>query len=138
MEIGATIRQYRLEAGVTQAVLAQKLGVSLTTVKNWERGATIPNNVHIRKVAEALNINPAKLLNNAFSPDTDTPGDNANGFVKASYFAQQLVGLFAGEDLTPEDKEAVMAILTRAYLRNAKGTKITTETNKRGDSIWKV
>lgn len=136
MEIGARIRQYRLEKEITQAALAQKIGVHLTTIKNWERSVTVPTEAYIQRIAKALDVNPAALLKDVLSPKVDELGDNANGFVKASYLAQQLVGLFAGEDLTTEDKEAVMAILTRAYIRSV-NDKRTTDTNK-GGSIWKV
>lgn len=136
MEIGAKIRQYRLGKGMTQAVLAQKIGVHLTTIKNWERSVTVPTEAYIQKIAKALDVNPTALLKDVLSQEVDELGDNANGFVRASYLAQQLVGLFAGEDLTTEDKEAVMTILTRAYVRSI-SDKQTTDTNK-GGSIWEV
>lgn len=40
---GKQLRHYRLQAGLTQAGLAAKLGVTANTVARWERGeVTIP------------------------------------------------------------------------------------------------
>lgn len=41
---GDEIREARERAGLTQEQLAQRLGVTLRTVGNWERGATVPRN----------------------------------------------------------------------------------------------
>ena len=37
-----TIKQYRLERGMTQAELAAAMGVQQTNVSRWERGAIRP------------------------------------------------------------------------------------------------
>lgn len=39
---GDNIREARERAGLTQEQLAQRLGVTMRTVGNWERGATVP------------------------------------------------------------------------------------------------
>lgn len=41
---GREIRAARERAGMTQGDLAQRVGVSLRTVGNWERGDTVPMN----------------------------------------------------------------------------------------------
>ena len=41
---GREIRAARERAGMTQGELAQRVGVSLRTVGNWERGDTVPMN----------------------------------------------------------------------------------------------
>lgn len=41
---GAQIREARERAGLTQQELATRLGVTLRTIGNWERGATVPKN----------------------------------------------------------------------------------------------
>ena len=42
MEIGATLRQARIAAGLTQEQTAEALGVSFAAVSKWERGAATP------------------------------------------------------------------------------------------------
>ena len=57
-----TIRTYRIARNLTQLQLAQKLGVDLSTVKNWEKGVTTPNCSMICPICRALSINPNLLL----------------------------------------------------------------------------
>lgn len=40
--IGALVRQARKKAGITQAALAERLGINHTTVAQWERGWSVP------------------------------------------------------------------------------------------------
>ena len=43
-----TLRETRLKAGLSQAALAEALGVHFRTVQNWEKGATsIPTSVSL-------------------------------------------------------------------------------------------
>lgn len=44
--LGDHIRQRRLELGLTQLELAEKLGVSEATVVNWETNRGMPNRSH--------------------------------------------------------------------------------------------
>lgn len=62
MTIGNTIRQYRKELGLTQAQLAQKVGVSVQAVSKWETGAGFPDITQIVPLARALGISTDKLL----------------------------------------------------------------------------
>lgn len=41
---GEEIRQARERSGLTQSELAQRIGVSMRTVGNWERGESVPRN----------------------------------------------------------------------------------------------
>lgn len=41
---GTEIRQARARAGLTQQQLAAKVGVTLRTIGNWERGESVPRN----------------------------------------------------------------------------------------------
>ena len=43
MEIGAIIKKLRMEHGVTQDALAERLGVTAQAVSKWERGAASPD-----------------------------------------------------------------------------------------------
>ena len=43
-----TLRETRIKAGLSQAALAESLGVHFRTVQNWEKGATsIPTSVSL-------------------------------------------------------------------------------------------
>lgn len=50
----------RYKIGYTQAELAEALGVSISAVKEWERGANLPTVKRISDIIEYLNIyNPS-------------------------------------------------------------------------------
>lgn len=62
MTIGRTIRQYRKVCGLTQAQLAEKVGVSVQAVSKWETGAGFPDISQIVPLARALGISTDELL----------------------------------------------------------------------------
>jgi len=45
------IRQIRLEASLSQRQMAEKLGVSVNTISNWETGRTVPRGANVQKLA---------------------------------------------------------------------------------------
>lgn len=55
------IERYRRALGLTQAQLAEKVGVSFATVQRWESGAE-PRPSTLVKVAKALGVEPMQLL----------------------------------------------------------------------------
>lgn len=60
--IGNEIKQCRLERGLTQAQLAEKLNVKYQTVQAWERGLRTPKLETREKIALALDVNLSRLL----------------------------------------------------------------------------
>ncbi|UNM95687.1 helix-turn-helix domain-containing protein [Ignatzschineria rhizosphaerae] len=44
---GERLREQRLELGLTQAVLIEKLGIGKSTIINWEQGSTYPTLLHL-------------------------------------------------------------------------------------------
>ena len=61
------IRAMRKKAGMTQADLAEAMGVNLSTVGNWEREITVPDAEQIWNCAVALGCTPNDLL--GWEPD---------------------------------------------------------------------
>ena len=62
MTIGETIRLYRKQLDLTQAQLAEAVGVSVQAVSKWETGAGMPDVAQIIPLAKALQITTDKLL----------------------------------------------------------------------------
>ncbi len=60
---GATIRQLRENRKLTQAELAEKLGVSSKTVSKWETGKGLPDISLLQPLAQALGISVIELMN---------------------------------------------------------------------------
>lgn len=61
-KIGSFIRSIRMEKGLTQEQLAEKLGVSQKSVSRWETGKTMPDYSLLPVICEVLEINVAELL----------------------------------------------------------------------------
>lgn len=51
-----TMKAARVNAGLTQEQAAPKIGVSVSTIKNWESGKTSPTVVQIKKVGEVYGV----------------------------------------------------------------------------------
>ena len=57
-----TLRQLREEAGLTQLEVAVQLGVTITTVYNWERGAAEPSARNLLEIARFFNVSPFDIV----------------------------------------------------------------------------
>ena len=62
-KIGKFIADCRKEKGLTQAQLAEKLGVSDRAVSKWETGRSMPDSSIMLEVCDAIGINVNELLN---------------------------------------------------------------------------
>ena len=60
---GNTIRQLREDRRMTQADLAEKLGVSSKTISKWETGKGLPDITLLQPLAQALGISVIELMN---------------------------------------------------------------------------
>ena len=56
--LGAQIKKHRLKLHWLQTDVAAKLGISSTTVSNWERGITSPSRRMTKKIQEFLDCPP--------------------------------------------------------------------------------
>ncbi len=52
--IGQNIRNARLEAGLSQNELAEKIGTTQPRIARWEKGEVTPNAQYLAKIAAAL------------------------------------------------------------------------------------
>ena len=62
IKIGRFIASCRKDAGLTQAVLAEKLGISDRAVSKWENGKSMPDTGIMLDLCELLKINVNELL----------------------------------------------------------------------------
>ena len=60
---GATIKQLREQRNLTQAELAEKIGVSSKTVSKWETAKGLPDISLLQPLAQALGISVIELMN---------------------------------------------------------------------------
>lgn len=61
------IRSLRKGAGMTQKELADKLGVTITTVSRWEKGEYVPSPRCIKKLADMFGVNGADIYAAAYA-----------------------------------------------------------------------
>ena len=62
MTTGQLIKKARRKAGMTQADLAEKLGISYVGISQWENGTRNPKYDTIRRIANALGIEWTELV----------------------------------------------------------------------------
>lgn len=56
MCIKISLAAARVNMGYSQKVAAKKIGVSLSTIKNWEKGNTSPKAKYIGKICEVYKM----------------------------------------------------------------------------------
>ena len=72
---GATIRQLRESRNLTQAQLAENLGVSSKTVSKWETAKGLPDISLLQPLAQALGISVIELMNGEHITNKNTCGN---------------------------------------------------------------
>ena len=60
--VGKNLKELRTRAALTQAELAEKAGLTTAAVARIERDEAEPRMTTIRKLADALDVKPAKLV----------------------------------------------------------------------------
>lgn len=111
------LKEKRLAAGMTQAELAEKVGISARTIQNYEMGTRKPRNLEvIQKIAEALRTTLDYLLG---SSGAYMVAAQEKGGAKAARDIEALVsevtGLFAGGMLSEESMDGAIKALNDAY-----------------------
>lgn len=66
--IGNYIRERRVEAKLTQAALAERLGVSFQAISNWERGESLPDTALLPDLACILDCSIDIILGGGTAP----------------------------------------------------------------------
>ena len=62
MEIEKKLKDVRMQAGLTQEQVAEKIMVSRQTVSNWENGKSLPDVVSIMSLSDLYQISIDELL----------------------------------------------------------------------------
>lgn len=117
MSFSERLREKRLEANISQEVLAQKVGVSVRTIQNYELGTGKPGNMEtVQKIADTLNTTTEYLLGSAGAYVVEA---HEKGGSKAARDIEELVGevtgLFAGGELSEDALDGAMKALNDAY-----------------------
>ena len=117
MSFGEKLREIRTQENLTQQEMADRIGVSLRTLKSYELGETLPRYRKIyHKIAEEFNVDVNYLL--AEGDDFILSAGEKYGS-RGIKGAQELIdnarALFAGGELSEDDKKVVFDALQEAF-----------------------
>lgn len=99
MSLGGNIKKLRTNAGMTQAKLAELVGVTRATVTQWETGWSQPRMGAVEKLAEVFGVSMATLVS-----DRQSMPPNAIPVVGVPMAKVPLVGnTHAGKPCLPEE-----------------------------------
>lgn len=66
---GEVLRRLRVEKGFTQQQLADQMNLDRTNITNWETGRRMPDVATVSRLAEALGVDTATLIDTAEEPN---------------------------------------------------------------------
>ena len=117
MKFGEKVRLLRIENKLSQTDLGKLCGLSLRTIRNYEVNGRYPKQREVyTKLAAALGCKVNYLLseNEEFTLQAQQ-ADGYKGVRDAEKVIADVSALFAGEQLSEQDKDAVMRALQDAY-----------------------
>ncbi len=110
MKFGNKLKALRLENHMTQSVLAEKLGISLRTLQNYESGNIYPKQTQIyARIAALFGVSTNYLLTE------QAPSPAVNFTEQAQQLVDQVGSLFSGGALSEEDKDKVLCTINNLY-----------------------
>lgn len=67
--LGLRIKELRKQKGMSQELLAEESGLSLRTIQRIENGQTNPTGESLKRLSNALNVNPDELIDWSIKED---------------------------------------------------------------------
>lgn len=125
MKFGDKIKALRKNKNLTQEALGNMIGVSKRTIINYEKGTSYPQDHEIyAKLASALECdeNYIKTENENFIT-TAFAQYGTRGAAQAQQILDQTAAMFAGGDLSDEDKMAFLHEIQSLYFDSKKRSK---------------
>ena len=136
MLFGDRVKELRSLAGMSQQELANKAGLSLRSIQNYESNQRYPKDVAIlNKLCKALNTSIEQLMkeeDNFIQEASEKYG--TRGKNDAQKLVDELGGLFAGGELNEADKDKVFRAITEMYWKAKDNNKKYTPKKYRKES----
>ncbi len=116
MEFKDRLVSFRKIRELTQAQLAEKIGVSSRAVQYFEQGTRTPSTETVEKIADALEVSREALMTDEeFFVVEAQERYGARGRKSAQKLIDNAQALFAGGDISDEDMDEVFKAITEAY-----------------------
>ena len=118
MTFGEKVKTLRTTKKMSQAQLAQELGVALRTVSGWENQNRYPKKRELyQNLADILGCDISYLMSEEESFITEASEQyGSRGAKQAQQILEQAAAMFAGGELSDEDKIAFMDEIQMLYL----------------------
>lgn len=88
-EICKNLKLYRRKSNLTQAEVAEKLGLSIPAVSQWEKGLTFPEFTKLYDLCKLLNISIDDLLGN-YALGVGLSSENRDNIKKIKEIAKKI------------------------------------------------
>ena len=122
MEFGEKVKILRKKKHISQAELAERLGVALRTVRGWEIDGRRPKQAALYdRLSEELGYDRDLLRDDSdlfFSEETGFYGSRVRQ--QTEKIVNDLKAIFAGGALSEDDQDTVMRVLNEAYFEAKK------------------
>lgn len=113
MKFAERLKSARKAAKMSQGALAEKAGISMRTLQNYEMGKRYPASLDIAvSLATALGMTAEELLSEGEKSFVAAPADAK---AQLRELVQAVSGLFAGGQIGDEDRDAAMEAIIAAY-----------------------
>lgn len=115
MEFSEKLKNARKNKRLTQAELAEKTGVSMRCIQNYELGARYPKRDILARICEVLGVRIEYLVGSDDFFGLVEAEDGERGVASAQKLLDCAGALFAGGDISEDDKDKVMLALQNIY-----------------------
>lgn len=117
MTFGEKVKTLRTTKKMSQAQLAQELGVALRTVSGWENQNRYPKKRELyQNLADILGCDISYLMSEEESFITEASEQyGSRGAKQAQQLTEEVTGLFAGGEMAQEDMDVMMKAIQDAY-----------------------
>ena len=113
------LKQLRAEKNISQAALANVMGVSQQAVAKWEADKATPDPSAISKLADYFGVTSDYLLGRTDTPRPVNPSTNKSASARETRQLEKLLEMdgltFKGAPLSEDDKNKIKAALEIAF-----------------------
>lgn len=120
MDFTEKLKKLRKERGYTQVQLAKKVGVAQRSIQNYEMGTRYPKRDILDRLCTALDTRIEYLVSKDDFFGIVRAEDGEKGVISAQQLLDCAGALFAGGDISEEDKEKLMLALQNIYWKSKK------------------